>query len=414
MSELQTNRPGGAFLVTIALLGFSAIATRAQVTYSVTDLGSIQGSLFTDASGLNEQGLATGTSFISLSPEFETQGFVSQDGQITLLPALGGQFTFAAGINSRAHVVGTANLPGDRIGHASLWINGKVFDLGTLGGISSGAAAISNNEEIAGDSQISEGANFHAFFLGRGPMIDIGTLGGDNSFAFALNNRGLVTGQSDTTTVLNPLFGIPAFHGFLWSKGLLTDLGQIFGTDFNYGNDVNDRDQVAGAADLPGDQTAHAFLLNDGKIQDLAPLAGDTLSAGFGINNRGQVVGVSSLSFVPAPFPPVNNFECPCHAVIWEDGKATDLNTLIPANSGWQLFDGVLINDRGQIAGDGMINNELHAFLLTPQHGTPSRTAAAAANTDSTHTTISPDASPFVLGGLRVVRGRGRISIQPY
>jgi len=43
-----------------------------------------------------------------------------------------------------------------------------------------------------------------------------------------------------------------------------------------------------------------------------------------------------------------------------------DLNTLIPANSGWTLTEAHGINNLGQIAGSGAINREGHAFLLTP------------------------------------------------
>ncbi len=44
----------------------------------------------------------------------------------------------------------------------------------------------------------------------------------------------------------------------------------------------------------------------------------------------------------------------------------TDLNTLIPPNSGWILTEARGINDAGQITGTGTINGETHAFLLTP------------------------------------------------
>src|SRR4029079_3671624 len=34
--------------------------------------------------------------------------------------------------------------------------------------------------------------------------------------------------------------------------------------------------------------------------------------------------------------------------------------------SGWELLDGSDINDAGQITGQGLINDEYHAYLLTP------------------------------------------------
>jgi probable HAF family extracellular repeat protein len=49
----------------------------------------------------------------------------------------------------------------------------------------------------------------------------------------------------------------------------------------------------------------------------------------------------------------------------------TDLNSLLPADSGWELSGAVAINDSGQIVGSGIINGQTHAYLLdtTPEPG---------------------------------------------
>jgi hypothetical protein len=44
-----------------------------------------------------------------------------------------------------------------------------------------------------------------------------------------------------------------------------------------------------------------------------------------------------------------------------------DLNALIPAGSPWYLQATSSINDAGEIAGQGLINGEVHAFLATPR-----------------------------------------------
>jgi hypothetical protein len=44
----------------------------------------------------------------------------------------------------------------------------------------------------------------------------------------------------------------------------------------------------------------------------------------------------------------------------------TDLNSVINAKSGMVLNEAKAINDLGQIAANGTINGENHAFLLTP------------------------------------------------
>jgi hypothetical protein len=56
------------------------------------------------------------------------------------------------------------------------------------------------------------------------------------------------------------------------------------------------------------------------------------------------------------------------HAFLWKDGVMVDLNDLIPKHSPWILQSAAGINDSGQIAGQGVINGEVHAFLATPCH----------------------------------------------
>jgi probable HAF family extracellular repeat protein len=44
----------------------------------------------------------------------------------------------------------------------------------------------------------------------------------------------------------------------------------------------------------------------------------------------------------------------------------TDLNSLLPANSGWELTTANAINEQGQIVGSGKKDGQTKAFLLTP------------------------------------------------
>ena len=78
------------------------------------------------------------------------------------------------------------------------------------------------------------------------------------------------------------------------------------------------------------------------------------------INNKGQVVGESSLT---AAFSNVTDSS----AILWESGAVIDLNTRIPASSGWWLLAATGINGRGQIAAFGVHNGQLRACLLTPR-----------------------------------------------
>jgi len=101
---------------------------------------------------------------------------------------------------------------------------------------------------------------------------------------------------------------------------------------------------------------------------DLGTLGGDSSSAAA-INGAGLIVGDSEIT-------PGN---LTSHAFsMTSGGTMTDLNTLIPGNSGWTLLGATGVNDLGQIVGYGSINGEIHGYVLTaiPE---PSTTVAIAA-----------------------------------
>ena len=412
MKTLSKMKVAKAVTIFCGLMLTCATPVKAQRTYTVTDLGAVAGAILTNPTDINNRGEAAVTSFLSFRPPRPTFGFVSKDGKMTLLPALGGQFTFASAISDSGVVAGSANLVGDTIAHAAIWEGDftQVTDLGTLGGASSGALWLNNRRQVVGDSATANGTDFHAFLWDRGMMTDLGTLGGSFSFAFAINDGGLIVGQSDTTTTIDSVFGLPIFHGFIWDRGILSDVGEIFGGHFNYAQSVNNRGEIVGAADLAGDQTGHAFMLRKGSLIDLGTVPGDTNSTALAVNNLGHVVGLSALSFDDPSFgPPVNNFQCPCHAAIWEDGTVTDLNTVIPAGSGWQLGNALAINDRGQIVGSGILNNELRAFLLTPQDGDGSSRLSPAANVSTAGAASTASGASAGATRIRIVSGSPRI-----
>jgi len=173
----------------------------------------------------------------------------------------------------------------------------------------------------------------------------LGTLGQVGSYAYAINNYGQIVGYTYNTD--------GRCHAYLYSGGLVTDLGSLGGSSVATG--INDKSQVVGSSSIRADvNQPHAFLYNDGVMKDLGTLGGSN-SYGNAINDNGEIVGYSLTQ---------SGSE---RAFIYNAGAMQDLNSMLPLNSPWMLSEAWAINDLGQVVAWGSdSSNQTHALLLTP------------------------------------------------
>lgn len=356
----------------------------------VTDLGALPGVNNSFAFWVNERGWVAGLSENEVTDPLtgfpETDAVLWKDGNIINLGTLGGNASAANAVNSRGQVAGGALntipdpfattfvnsfifetfgfffFPGATEGHAFLWQDGLMRDLGTLGGPDSIAWFVNERGQVAGQSTINSIPSpttgvptVDPFFWEDGKMVDVGNLGGTFSFVAGLNNRGQLTGTMN-------LPGDSIYHAFFWDRGVLTEMATL-GGDFGNANTINDEGEVVGFASNEGNQAVFGYLWNQGVITNLGTVEGDQCSAAHSLNSTDQVVGESSPSCFDPLMPAV-------HAFLWENGgPMVDLNTLILRGTGLELADAaaVSINDRGEIDGDTVLPNGVkHAFLLIP------------------------------------------------
>ena len=319
----------------------SEFAQRAFLWHNggAVDLGTLGGSMSV-GNALNNSGHVAGSAALIGDGEFHA--FSSSGNNLSDLGTLGGSFSSAYGINDAGTVVGQSDTGSGY--RAFLRLSGGMMQsIGTLGGSYSSANRINNVGQIVGSAAVADDAAEHAFLYAGGAMLDLGTLGGTSSLAVALNEAGHVTGESGTAN--------GETHAFLYNGTALLDLGTLGGT-VSRGLDINNAGQVIGNSTIQGDLDFHGFIHSNGSLQDIGTLGG-TGSTARDINNHGQVVGTSLDN---------NSSQ---RAFLWENGVLTDLNTLLPANSGWQLTDARLINDNGQIVGEGLYQGESASFLLS-------------------------------------------------
>ena len=314
----------------------------------------------------------------------------SDQGKVSDLGTLGGQYGASLAINSRGQVVGVAEnaipdpynlfdyivfgVSGGTESRAFLWDKEtRMQDLGTLKtGNDAFAQYVNDRGQVAGWSYTNttpnpvptfDCGNGHVvptqdpFFWENGKMTDLGSFGGNCGVVRGMNNRGQVTGYSF-------LPGDVLYHPFRWDKkGGLKDLGLLGGV---YGATwgMNDAGDAVGWADLAADVIFHAVLWPNGTTTptDLGLAGGFTTSVAGGINSKGQIIGCLTSD------PSGNCFPYNSDAFLWENGDMVDVNALVPPHPGVLLSGSEeYINDQGEILLEGLLaNGDVHAFLLTP------------------------------------------------
>ena len=378
---MSSLRRIGLDLMAAFILGlvFFNISTATPITsalsapsYTVTDLHVGANSR---ATGVSENGKVVGTwdsgGFLATTQSFFwTPGAPNgATGTMQDLGNFGFQAFVAAGVNNSGQVAASGQTQdqfGNPLGAPFIWQGGTLTRLLTPiipGGcfpftgctnpsfMNGGANAINQQGQVAGTFgfQGSRAAFWPVPFspFPSGVAVEIST---PHSVALGANDLAHVTGNSNA-------FGTTPFgNAFLWmGAGAPQSLGTLPGADYSVGRGMNNSDQVVGDSGATN-HTQRAFVWDNGSMQDLGA------GIAYDINNRGQVVGAQNG-----------------HAFIWEKGLGIiDLNTLLPADSGWTLTQALAINDVGQIVGEGIFNDAQNAgislsavfpraaFLLTP------------------------------------------------
>lgn len=223
----------------------------------------------------------------------------------------------------------------------SLPARAQFTDIGTLPGcLRSTATAINDNGQVVGYSTDVTGYTTHAFLYSNGLMTDLGTLGGTFSAAAGINSIGQVVGSASLANGMT--------HAFLYFNGVMSDLGTLPGGNSSAASAINSNGDIVGWANKVGGPP-HAILYSKGAMTDLGTLPGYIQSFATAINSSGEIVGYVMGSW--------HNF----HAFLYSNGVYTDLGALYAGNS-WALG----INDGGQVTGYISPQTGLeHAFLYS-------------------------------------------------
>lgn len=262
-------------------------------------------------------------------------------------------FSRAYAVNAAGVVVGESD---NNIPKAFRWEAGDLTDIGTLGGTSAVATGINASGTIVGAS--SNGSASRAFKWTLGTMVDLGSIDGKTTTAAratAINGDGDVAGYSRNEANV--------IRATLWrANGAIVNLGYLAPNRTSWAHAVNATDTVVGSAVVgslsTGTEIYHPFVWHDGTMRDLGVLGSFTHAEAMGVNDAGWVVGYSGTLYNAQTLGSAA-------AVLWVDGRIVDLNTVLPAGSGWTLLSAMGINAQGDIVGYGRKDGVVSAFLLT-------------------------------------------------
>jgi probable HAF family extracellular repeat protein len=181
-------------------------------------------------------------------------------------------------------------------------------------------------------------------------VVDLGTLGGSFGLAYGINNKGQVDGFSN-------LPGDSAQHAFVFVNGAMTDLGTLGGPNSLAYEGPSEALRAAGLAETStldpngedfcgyGDNlVCLAFSWRNGVMTPLDTLGGNN-AQGSGINDRGQIAGYAENS-TPDPNCPAQQF-LQFKPVMWTDGRIQVLPTYPGDPEGGAFW----INNKGEMVG---------------------------------------------------------------
>ncbi len=315
----------------VAMLGTPASAAPVgEAAYAVTDLGTLAGAPDSTAMGVNDRGDVVGQS--------GGHAVLWRDGRIVDLGTLGGSYSTAVDVNERGDVVGYGQVAGGGGDHAFVWRGGRLIDLSPLPGFSSSYAfAVNDRGDVVGTSVGDRGINA-VLWRPDGTAVDLTAQTGLDEVT-DLDNAGRLVG-SVTPDGMN-------LYPALWYRGRTTVLSDRSGT----ASAINDRGEITGY--FYGG-FGNSFMWRGGRLTEISLLPDMPAASAMqaqGINNRGQVVGFGGFD-----------------GFVWDSDTGT-LSTLPGLTRlGPAAYD---INDRGQIvgsAGTSPENLDPHAVLLSPQH----------------------------------------------
>jgi probable HAF family extracellular repeat protein len=321
----------------------------AQATYTITNLGTLPGFLYSFGNAINDSGQVAGIAQLPNSSGYDAldHAFFYTGGHIIDIGVLpGGGYSDGYAINNPGQVIGEGSSSSSNqdvfLYNSSA---GTLSNLGTPPGSCCGLpSGINESGEI-----IATGVNAVVYSGGSWTELSVPS-GYASTSGASINASGLIAANAQIANYPGTI------HAFTYKGGVWTDLGTLPGFLNSSAGGMNTSGQLTGEVSNLGGSLSHAMLYSGGVMTDLGDLPGDTQGSGVAINDFGEIVGDS-----------INGTTGVGRATYYNAITGmVDLNTLIPPGSGWGLNYAAGINRHGQIVGTGSLNGVGLGFVLTP------------------------------------------------
>jgi uncharacterized membrane protein len=301
-----------------------------SVKYKTVRIGVLPGKtnslIAVEVNIINNLGHVAAYSFVADNVYGTAQPFLWKDGKLNVLPLpQGAAAAYATGVNDRDQVIAETNefdSNGVRVRRGFMFDHGKVIVLPALDTDSNtqpfainnwGSAVGTNHNRVTGSSNpvVWSGGKIHAL-----PLLP----GQDTGFAFGINDFGVIAGYQFPADDSSEVACLWYWNGNGYKAVALASLGGDFGEAFG----INNWGQSVGFSTNAGNLNGLAALWDSRGPHALPLLPGDTDGFANAINDFGQITGYN--------FGVDENGDDTQAVVLWQGGKVTNLQTVVPSS----------------------------------------------------------------------------------